>query len=360
VRRWILGGIALAWGVFAQEAIIPLEEALIQRLGVKLVRPQVNPKLSLGFVPAVVTVPPQAETLISAPVAGRLEKVFVATGDQVAAQQPVALLLSPEFLAVQQRLLAAYQDLIVAQASFAREKLLFEEGVIAKSRFLETEKRKQQASASFAQVRAELEALGMPLPAQERLLKTKKLKAHLELLSPIAGVVTERKATAGQWVDRLAPILQVTSTADLWLEMAVPVERAERLRVGAQVLVEPQGASGKVFLIGKTVDPSTQTVLVRAKLEITGDLQPGRKVTAELLEAASAPLLKLPASALVEHQGERFVFVRVPAGFRVQKVSVAQENAKEVFLTGLDPALEVAVQGTAALKAAWVGEEAEE
>ncbi len=337
-----------------------MDKALIQRLGVKLVRPQVASELSLGFVPAVVTVPPQAETLISAPVAGRLEKVFVAVGDKVAAQQPVAFLVSPEFLAAQQRLLAAYQELIVAQASFARDKLLFEEGVIAKSRFLKTEKRKQQASSSFAQVQAELEALGMPKKAQEYLVKTAKLEARLELVSPIAGVVTERKVTAGQWVDRLAPILQVTSTSDLWLEMAVPVERAELLRGGAKVLVEPQGARGKVSLIGETVDPSTQTVLVRAKLEVARGLQPGRKVTAELLKASRAPLLKLPASALVEHQGERFVFVRVPEGFRVQKVNVAQETAKEAFLTGLDPALEVVAQGTAALKAAWVGEEAEE
>lgn len=350
----------LASSLAAQDLLLPMDAAQIERLGIKLVQPELTREILQGYVPAIVTVPPQAEALVSAPVVGRIEELRVARGEAVVARQLVARLNSPELLTVQRRLLDAQQSLKAAQAGYAREKSLFEDGVIAKSRFLETEKRFRQAQVAAAQARAELAALGMSEAAIERLVKTGKLTSRLELIAPVTGVVTAREVTVGQWVDRLAPLLRITATEQLWLEMAVPVVLAERLRPGTAVRTEFGGATGAVTLIGGTVDPATQTVLVRAKLAEQRELRPGRKVMVELFETVANPLLKIPRSALVDHQGEQFVFVRVPKGFQVQRVSVVAQTQDAAYLAGvIEATSQVVSRGTAALKAAWLGGEEE-
>ncbi|MFN3920175.1 MAG: efflux RND transporter periplasmic adaptor subunit [Methylohalobius sp.] len=360
MRDAVIGLLVIVAEALAQEVTVPMEPVQIERLGIKLVQPESIREISLGFVPAIVTVPAQAEALVSAPVAGRIEELRVARGEMVVAHQSVARLNSPELLAVQQRLLDAQQEFKVAKASYLREKSLFQDGVIAKSRFLKTEKLFRQAQVAMAQARAELVALGMPEAAIERLVKTRKLNGHLELLAPAAGVVTAREVTVGQWVDKLAPMLRLTDISEVWLEMAVPAALAERLRPGTAVRTEFGGATGAVTLIGGTVDPATQTVLVWAKLAEQHKLRPGRKVTVELFETVSDPLLKIPRSALFDHQGEQFVFVRVPEGFQVQRVNAAAQTQDAAYLVGgIEATSQVVSQGTAALKAAWLGGEEE-
>lgn len=355
-------GMGLAIGAAAQDRILVMEPVQIERLGVKLVQPEKVAEIPRGYVPAMVTVPPQAESLVSAPVAGMIEEVKVARGDTVVARQLLARINSPELLAGQQRLLDAWQNLKVAEASYAREQSLFQEGIIAKRRWLNTQKLRQQASTAFIQAREELVLLGMTPAAIDRLLATSRLDGRLELVAPTAGIVTAREVMAGQWVERLAPLFQITSIAELWLEMAVPVAHVGHLHLGAPVRTEYQGATGEITLIGGTVDPATQTVLVRAKLTEAQGLRPGRKVTVALFELAPKPLLKLPRSVLVDHQDGQFVFVRIPQGFQATPVEVAAHTAEDAFLTGgIEPASQVVSQGVSALKAAWLGTgEAEE
>ncbi len=346
----------LAGSLAAQDRILSMEPGQIERLGLKLVRPEPAREIPLGYVPAMVTVPPQAESLVSAPVAGMIEEVKAARGDAVAAGQVLARINSQELLGAQQRLLDAWQDLRVAKASYAREKSLFQEGVIAKRRWLNTQKIRQQADTAFIQAREELVLLGMTRAAIDRLLATGQLDGRLDLVSPAAGIVTSREVIAGQRVERLTPLFRIMSILELWLEMAVPVARAGHLSPGALVRTEPQGATGEVILIGGTVDPATQTVLVRAKLTEAKGLRPGCKVTVALFELASKPLLKIPRSALVDHQGGQFVFVRTPQGFQATSVEVAAQTYDAAFLvSGIEPASQVVSQGVAALKAAWLG-----
>lgn len=355
--RWVGIGLGLlALNLAAGETIVPLTAAQLERLGVEFAQPQPVNAIPLGEVPAMVTVPPQAEAVLSAPVAGQIEEVKVARGDAVAARQVLVVMHSPELLAKQQRLLEAHQEFKVAKARYERERSLFADGVIAQSRFLETEKSWRQAQVAYAQARAELAALGIAQAAIARLIQTQKLDGRLKLASPLTGAVIAREVTVGQWVDRLAPLLRLTATSTLWLDMEVEAARAERLRPGAPVYVEPPGARGEVFLVGETVDPATQTTLVRARLTELRGLRPGRKVVAALFEPSAEPLLKLPRSALVEQEGAPFVFVRVPEGVKALPVSVKAQTEAEAFLTGIDPKAQVVSQGTAALKAAWLGE----
>lgn len=351
----LLGGWLLAADLAAQDHLIALEPAQIERLGIELVTPKPVREIPRGQVPATVTVPPQAEFAVSAPVAGMIEEVLVARGEFVAAGQRLARINGPELLAYQQRLLDAWQEFKLAQANYQRDQVLFQEGVIAKRRWLESQKLYQQARIALAQARQELRLLGMTQAAIEHLLAASELDGRVDLVAPTAGIVTDRLAMAGQRVDRQQRLFQLASVKELWLEMAVPVARAGHLRLGARVVAEPHGASGKITLLGGAVDPATQTILVRAKLTEPRGLRLGQKVTVALFEEV-AQGFKLPRSALVEHEDKWLVFVRTQQGFQVTPIQVAAMTEESVFVTGsLDPAAQIASQGVAALKAAWLG-----
>lgn len=354
----LLLGLWLPVAVKAGETI-PLEATKISALGIQFVEPQPVTEVPLGVVPAAVTVPPDAEVMVSAPLPGLIEEVRVVEGEPVGAGQIVARLNSPELLIHQQQLLDAWQDRAVAEAKYRREKMLFSEGIIAKSRWLDTKKTWRQARTAYEQARGELASLGMGPAAIGKLLKTRRLDSRLDLVARRAGVITDRRVTPGQRVDKLAPLMVVTDTSQLWISMNVPVALAVQLQPGTKVRPEATEAWGAVFLIAGTVDSATQTVLVRARLEQPAGLRPGRKINVRLVAPVRQPILKLPNDAVVTHQGKHYVFVRKAAGFEIRAVTLAAAGeAGAVFIEqGLEPSEQVASQGVAALKAAWLGEE---
>ncbi len=327
----------------------------LQRLGVETRLPQPVKTVPIGLVPAQVTVPPGNDHVISAPLAGVVDQVMTSRGEFVDRGKVLVRLDSPELLQHQQHLIDTWNDLTVAEAQHVREGKLFQAGIIANKRWLETEKSWRHARTAFTQARRELIVMGLDPAAIGQVLKTGKLNSRLVLRAADSGVVTALHVSVGERVSRAAPLVRVTATHPLWLELAVPVQVADRLSPGAEVRVEARHAKGVVQLVAPTVDPETQTVLVRAGLTESGGLQPGRKVTASLNVPASG-VFKLPRAALSEHQGNRYVFVQVPGGFEVRPVTVVRVTTEAVYVEkGLQAQEAVVVKGVAALKAAWLG-----
>ena len=76
----------------------------------------------------------------------------------------------------------------------------------------------------------------------------------------------------------------------------------------------------------------------------------------QVSHASSDKLFRLPISALVYQEGKTYLFVRVTGGFSARQVAVASTEERNVVIhEGLQENEQVAVQGVAALKAAWTG-----
>ncbi len=360
ITRWLVS-IGLVTLVLAMETPGQAIETLIlsagqrQGLGIELQSPVPVLSLPVGLVPALVTVPPENHHVISAPLAGLVDEVKVSQGESVRRGQVLVMLDSPELLQHQQHLIDAWNELTVAQARHDRDGKLLQAGIIARKRWLETEKTWRQSRTAFAQAKRELIVMGFTPAEIDRLWKTGRLDSHIALRAPVDGVVTAHRVSVGERVGRADALLKVTALRPLLLEMAVPAALADRMVPGVGVKVEGQDARGAVLLVASTVDPQTQTVLVRAELTESGGLQPGRKVTASLTIPAS-DVLQLPRSALLEHQGKSFVFVQTADGFEVRPVAVAAMTDDAVFVEqGVQADESIAIKGVAALKASWLG-----
>jgi Cu(I)/Ag(I) efflux system membrane fusion protein len=149
----------------------------------------------------------------------------------------------------------------------------------------------------------------------DRILKTGKPEGYLDLVSPTAGVVTEKGVVLGQ---RVAPgdlLFVVTDLSRVWAEAEVSESDAPSVRVGLPMEVR-MGAlpgrtfSGKVKFFQPVLDPGTRTMKVYAEVPNTGlDLKPGMLGTAEL-RSAPRECLSVPEAAVLRTGEATYVFVK--------------------------------------------------
>ena len=159
-------------------------------------------------------------------------------------------------------------------------------------------------------------------------------------------------------------VFSIAKLSPLWLEIQAPLDVAAGLREGAAIkLANGEGSeniSGKLIAIGRAVDAASQTVLLRAEVGKGAEkLTPGQAVAVELPGKAAAGL-KLPAAALIRHEGQSYAFVRTASNeqgqqFVARPVRVLAQGGDGVSVEGVQPGEAVAVKGVSGLKAMFTG-----
>jgi len=306
--------------------------------------------------PAQVQVPTAQLRVVSTPLNGLLESLLVAEGDAVKQGQKLASILSPELLSLQRSYLQALSQLDLARSDWERDRQLLEEGIIAERRYQTTHAHYVQVRTEVEQSRQTLQLAGMDRGALKRLAGERRLSGTLTVRSPIEGVVLERMATPGQRLNALDPLYRIGRLKPLWLEIHVPLERLPQIATGSTVRVVKPAVEGKVITIGRMVHGADQGVLVRAEVNAGAErLHPGQFIEVELASGRAEDNYRIPLSALVRQGGKTWVFIARESGFLVVPVIIRAEESDAVVVSAdlqLDD--QVVMDGTAALKAAWL------
>jgi len=195
----------------------------VQALGIQTMPLQNQAESVRTSYPAQVVMPPNAERVISSPVAGLILQLLVQPNQMVRAGAPLVRIASPELGQLQLQLLQAGARATLARQAAQREKDLFDEGLIAQRRVQEAQAAMQEAEATLKQAKTALRLGGMPLATIDRVAASGNPQDSLVLSATQAGVVTEIKVKPGQRVDASTPLLHLAQTGTLWLEIQVPV-----------------------------------------------------------------------------------------------------------------------------------------
>ncbi|MCU0840761.1 MAG: efflux RND transporter periplasmic adaptor subunit [Thiobacillaceae bacterium] len=307
-------------------------------------------------LPATVAIPPAQERVVAAPFAGLLARVDVAGGETVRAGQVLAVLRGEELVTAQRDLAQAAVQLRLATETSGRDEALFQEGIIPESRLQSARAALAQARAQVAERRAWLRLMGLAEAALLAAEWGERLTDSVALVAPLAGVVLEQSAVTGARVDMAAPLFRVARLDPLWLEIQAPAELAAMVKKGQRVSVPGTSAQGRVVSVGRSVT-AAQTVLIRARVaNPDGRLRLHQSVSARLEDLAGARQWRVPVRALVRAQGQNWVFVERPGGFEPEAVKVLGQSAQSAAVDGPFGGEErIAVEGVAALKAAWQG-----
>lgn len=214
--------------------------------------------------------PVRSELAVKNP--GRVARVYVDEGARVRKGQTL-LTLETEYLALEVKR---------AEAEVARAKAAASEAERDFKRKEELLKKESVAQAAFDRSRSAYESALAAVASAEagRDLDRQKLRDAV-LVSPITGVVAERRTDVGERLGDSSVAFVVAQTSPIKLRFRLPERYLASLREGQTVraTVDPYPGevfTGRVTQIGGVVDPTTRTVLVETDLPNSdGRLSPG-------------------------------------------------------------------------------------
>ena len=343
----------------AKDSEIKITSVQLYNLGVKTGQLKVIEQIPLLYAPAKVVIPPSQEYIVSAAQAGLISKLNVTIGDSVEKDQVLAHINSPELLSLQRQLLKANSEKHLAWAGYQRDKKLLQEGVISDRRWQESRNRFSTYLAEANEARQLLEIAGMSDEDIKKLTSSRRLSSQLNIHSPIKGVVLERMVVAGERLTILAPLYRIANLEQLWLEINIPQERMNRIKIGDQVLIENTDITANITLLGQSVNAQNQTILARAVINGShSNLRAGQNVNSQIIQSSDKPTFIVPNVAIAQSEGKAYLFIRNPAGFTVSPIEIIGKQQKSSVITGNDDLkanVEIAIRGAVALKANWFG-----
>jgi cobalt-zinc-cadmium efflux system membrane fusion protein len=356
VAGWVL--VLLGWSVAGNASHeIPITAEQMDHLGITVAPVELTTSFATDQLPGRVVIPPRQERVVSTPAEGLVTGLQAGVGDEVKQGDLLAVIESPALIVLQREFLQANTEEKLAATDLNRDRQLFKEGIVAERRYLETRSKHERMAATLEERRQALRLAGMDAVAVETLERTRALSSELAVRAPISGVVLKGVAVVGQRVNGADPLYRLAQLEPLWLEIQVPLDRVTGVQPGAAVELPCPQSEASVQLIGRDVDPDSQTVLVRAEVRRAEDcLRPGQYVQVRLKMGSAQQLYRLPASAVVQTSELSVVFVQAPYGFAAMRVQIAGHDRGYVIVSGqLNAGESVAVSGLAAVKAAWLG-----
>ncbi|QHJ01534.1 efflux RND transporter periplasmic adaptor subunit [Xylophilus rhododendri] len=264
---------------------------------------------------------------------GRVLSIGADIGAAVKPGTALARIASPDFGAAQSDTTKAGVDVALARKSLARQRELFDAGIIARKDLDQTEADLARAQAESARAAARTTLYGSATGVNQQ----------LGLASNIAGVVVERNINPGQEVrpDQSGPgtpaLFVVTDPTSLWVQIDAKETDVGSLQPGAsfELLVPAYPGEvfrGKVAAVSDAIDPGTRTIKVRGVIaNVDRRLKSEMLVTARVHEQLSGVVV--PATAIVLDRTQHFVYVQVQPGvFEPRRVTLAHMGSKEVVL----------------------------
>ena len=338
---------------------IAVTPAQLLGLGITLQRLERPADIQGQAYPARVVLPPSQEQVVSAPLAGLVDRLLVGENDTVRSGQPLLRLVSPELGELQLKLLEATSKSRLSQKTAQRERMLFAEGIIPERRVQEAEGAAEESRARVQQAEAALRLAGVDSAGIKKIGAGGALQDSLTVHAKTAGTVMALDVKAGQRVAQAGALMRLADTRQLWLDIQLPADRRSQVAVkGGQVTVVGRDAAAVPLSLGSMVSDS-QTVTLRA-LVTKGAvlLRPGEYVQVQVPFAAAAggERWPVPVQSVVRQGDKAYVFVRTPRGFLAQQVTVLNSAGQSVQVQGpLKPGQEIATGSVIALKAAWLG-----
>jgi RND family efflux transporter MFP subunit len=363
MMRWLAAILFLSItpSVAGAAETINIDTSKLERLGVRFESVNVVDEQYSRVMPGKVSLPVSQQHMISAPLSGRILRINVASGDEVASDTVITELESPELLDLQRALLSAAGKYRLDKEAYTRDKTLFEEGIIAQRRLLESHYGYQQSRAALHESRQLLQIAGMSEKDISELEKLSKLTNRLEIRAGVTGYILQQEISIGDYVETGKPLFQVGQTNPLWVLVDVPEEQAGSYSVGASVVINGcEDIDGKLIAIARSVDSVSQTIQLRVEVTFNEEsvpcLKPGQFVQARFKTRQELPVFEIPVAATVHHNGQTLVFVKVANVVEAKVVELLSRHGSKVRVQGaLNNQSLVAVEGTAALKAALLG-----
>lgn len=347
----------------AEEGFVRLAPAEAQAAGVTVVSLQRGGGQEIRLAGRVEP-QPSARAAVASPLAGAVQRVYVAPGSYVRAGAAIATLRSGEGAVLRaegavgsSQAASARADAQAAAAAFAREDRLLKEGIVsrqdweaARATMLKAQAEVRAAEAQAQAARARISAAGSPAAS-----------GLTTVVSPISGVVTSVQTAAGGFVAQGATVAEVSNTSLVELVFTAPAMVASRITPGMQIVAQgPDGTEFTAVVSGVAPDSHEAAGAAIIRARPTGPVPaPGAPLSGRVVVGGSGATT-VPTEAVQTVEGRASVFIAEATGFRVRPVVPGRAaNGQTEIIRGLEGSERVAGRGAFLLKAELAKGEAE-
>jgi RND family efflux transporter MFP subunit len=229
---------------------------------------------------------PAESVKLGSPVVGILSEVVVKRGDTVTRGQIVARLESSVDAAAVN--VSRFKAESTARITAQQARLALAQAKLALVSELVQRKIEAMASNKFEEARAEVRVAEQELVREEQDRKLNELElaravAVLEertIRSTVDGIVTEKKLSAGEFINQEGYIAMLARLDPLHVEVFLPVSTFKQISIGMQGTVQPAPPIGgsyaaTVTVVDRVFDPSSATFGVRLTLPNPDNRLPG-------------------------------------------------------------------------------------
>jgi cobalt-zinc-cadmium efflux system membrane fusion protein len=258
---------------------------------------------------------------------GRVIALHVQLGDYVKKGQLVMEVQSPDVATSFDTYLKAVHDEHLASVTLERDKLLFDKGAIPQSQLEQAQNGEDDAKADLNAATQQLRILGVDKDNPSDTVK---------IFAPISGIIVSQNVTAagaaGITYAGNAGSLLIADLSHVWVIVDVYENDLATVHVGQHADIHLNAFPGKTFNgtisdIGAILDPSLRTAKVRIQVPNPGDqLRVGMFATATLLANRAAPVVVVPANAVLQLHDRSFVFMPTGAQGTFRRVAIKTDR----------------------------------
>lgn len=279
----------------------------------------------------------QAQDVVSARVAGRIERMFVRNpGEQIAAGQKLYEIYSEELQSTQQEYLISL-----------KQQKAFEAVSVDMSRAISSLERK-------------MELWGMSKNQIRQIASTGKISPAITIFSKQSGTVTEILKNEGEYVNEGDAVVNIARLNEIWVEAEVFDNELSVLAKNPKIEVELEAFPGKLYPASVVFDnPHMRGVsnvnLLTLKINNNLDLKPGMLASVHLTTGENTEIT-VPKSAIVFGEHMNHAWVRRPDNsFERREVKLGKENKRSVqIISGLHAGEVIVTSGVYLLDSEYV------
>lgn len=241
---------------------------------------------------------------VTAPIGGIADAAGVATapapGQRVARGQVLASLV-PALGEGGSAYAEARARLREAQDEYDRARRLFEVEAVPRRRVHEAEIRLQAAREALAGFGGGQVTAGGRIPVR----------------APIAGVVAERRISAGSSVAAGDPLFTIVDPSVVWLRVNVPADQAPRVGLAARAIFRLDGGerlyhTRRMISSGTVIETASRTLAVLFEVpNPDGSVRIGSMARVSMLTGDRVPGVVIPASAVLDEDGRPVAYVQL-------------------------------------------------
>lgn len=230
-----------------------------------------------------------------------------------------------------------------ARADYERAKILAKDKIVPEKQLLEVKTQYENARSVYENLNQNFSAAGQTVR------------------SPINGFVKQLFVTNGQYVEAGQPLTLISQNKSLLLRAEVQQKYARDLLSVATATIRTvednktytlEELNGKILSVGKTTTADNYLIPVTLQINNVGRFVPGSFVELFLKTVSNSQALTIPIPAVLEEQGNFFVFTQVtPELFEKREIKMGATDGINVeIISGLTEVDRIVTKGAILVK----------